>query len=386
LDSLHQSDAIQRGFTVNQVNVNSPPQSQIWHPQTSHSHSNSDSGLSSISGRASTMSPISTMSTVSSVSSASSSGSSSRASLRSASIVSSCTIPLDEEDEEELEVSSSSPSGTILSIRRLPEESQCELLAQQLLDIMPIEHYSYKKLVSLIGVPSNPRTSLDYMKGLFEGEIEDSEATKSLSPSMLKKRMEHQQTLQSSSGQMRRRANSQQLTKKKEELVSKISNKVEMLRVELQSLKSETKTNEEIGRQITVKVMQVAQPNECEKFKLHVEEIDKITSLLVGLAGRLAKAENSFSLCTDTTEKETLRVKRDKLAEQLDEAKKLKANIDKRSSTVLSMLRKYLSDQVLADYDKFIKAKARLIMESRQINDKMASSQEQKTILKETTF
>ena len=76
-----------------------------------------------------------------------------------------------------------------------------------------------------------------------------------------------------------------------------------MLRVELQSLKSETKTNEEIGRQITVKVMQVAQPNECEKFKLHVEEIDKITSLLVGLAGRLAKAENSFSLCTDTTEK-----------------------------------------------------------------------------------
>merc|ERR1712045_931852 len=99
-------------------------------------------------------------------------------------------------------------------------------------------------------------------------------------------------------------ANSLQLTKKKEELVSKISNKVEMLRVELQSLKSETKTNEEIGRQITVKVMQVAQPNECEKFKLHVEEIDKITSLLLGLAARLARAENAFALCTDQSEKE----------------------------------------------------------------------------------
>ena len=35
-----------------------------------------------------------------------------------------------------------------------------------------------------------------------------------------------------------------------------------MLRAELISLKSETKSNEEIGRQITVKVMQVAQPNE----------------------------------------------------------------------------------------------------------------------------
>ena len=49
--------------------------------------------------------------------------------------------------------------------------------------------------------------------------------------------------------------------------------------------------------------MQVAQPNECEKYKLHVEEIDKITSLLLGLAARLARAENAFALCTDQSEK-----------------------------------------------------------------------------------
>ena len=90
------------------------------------------------------------MSTVSSVSSASSSGSSSRASLRSASIVSSCTIPLDEEEEEELR-SELSPNNTILSVRRLPEENQCELLAQQMLEMLPTENHSYKKLVSLIG-------------------------------------------------------------------------------------------------------------------------------------------------------------------------------------------------------------------------------------------
>ena len=76
-----------------------------------------------------------------------------------------------------------------------------------------------------------------------------------------------------------------------------------MLRAELTSLKTETKSNEEIGRQITVKVMQVAQPNECEKYKLHVEEIDKITSLLLGLSARLARAENAFALCTDQSEK-----------------------------------------------------------------------------------
>ena len=94
-----------------------------------------------------------------------------------------------------------------------------------------------------------------------------------------------------------------QILRKKEELISKISNKLEMLRGELTHLKAESKTNEEAGRQVTVKVMQVAQPNECEKYKLHVEEIDKITSLLLGLAARLARAENAFALCTDQSEK-----------------------------------------------------------------------------------
>ena len=85
---------------------------------------------------------------------------------------------------------------------------------------------------------------------------------------------------------------------------------------------------------------------------------------------------------------EQLRVKRDKLADQLEEAKKLKQNIDKRSFTVLSMLRKYFSitqntEEILADYDKFIKTKARLIIETRQLNDKVALGEEQKNILKE---
>ena len=81
---------------------------------------------------------------------------------------------------------------------------------------------------------------------------------------------------------------------------------------------------------------------------------------------------------------EQLLSKRNKLADQLDEAKKLKSNIDKRSSTVLSILRKYLSDQDLSEYENFITTKARLIMETRQLNDKITLSEEQKTILKES--
>ncbi len=93
-------DGLDRATTSEPVVANaptSPSRGKTASNNNHHSHSHSDSGLSSISstGRASTMSPVSTMSTTSSVSS--------NGSLRSASIVSSCTIPLDEEEEEEEE-------------------------------------------------------------------------------------------------------------------------------------------------------------------------------------------------------------------------------------------------------------------------------------------
>ena len=81
-----------------------------------------------------------------------------------------------------------------------------------------------------------------------------------------------------------------------EALVSRISKKIEVLRAEQICLREETKLNDDLGRQISVRVMQLAQPNECEKYKLHVEETDKIASLIFGLAGRLAKTENSLLL------------------------------------------------------------------------------------------
>ena len=81
-----------------------------------------------------------------------------------------------------------------------------------------------------------------------------------------------------------------------EALVSCISKKIEVLKAEQICLREETKLNDDLGRQISVRVMQLAQPNECEKYKLHVEETDKIASLIFGLAGRLAKTENSLLL------------------------------------------------------------------------------------------
>ncbi len=56
--------------------------------------------------------------------------------------------------------------------------------------------------------------------------------------------------------------------------------------------------------QVSTLVHRRAKPNECVKFNLHVEEIDKITSLLLGLSGRLARTENRLAAIPPNQETE----------------------------------------------------------------------------------
>ena len=81
---------------------------------------------------------------------------------------------------------------------------------------------------------------------------------------------------------------------------------------------------------------------------------------------------------------EQLSTKREKLSEQLTEAKKLKSNIDKRAAAVSQMLSKYLKPDEFSDYEHFIRTKTRLIMDAREIADKVVVGDEQMAALKES--
>lgn len=74
------------------------------------------------------------------------------------------------------------------------------------------------------------------------------------------------------------------------------------------------------------------------------------------------------------------------MADQLDEAKRLKESIDRRSATVSNFLHNYLSMDEYADYDHFVKMKAKLIMDSREISDKIILGEEQIKALKESLY
>ncbi|KAK5643016.1 hypothetical protein RI129_009183 [Pyrocoelia pectoralis] len=175
------------------------------------------------------------------------------------------------------------------------------------------------------------------------------------------------------------------LNLKKEELVSRLDRKLEVLRSEQVVVFEECRLNDELGENVDVHMNKLARPHEYSKFCLHVEEVGKITSLLLGLSGRLARAENALmSMDEDHPERRILEAKRDKLKDQLEEAKKLKESIDRRSVNVSNILCKYMNSEEYADYDHFINMKAKLIMDAREIGDKIKLGEEQLLALKET--
>lgn len=77
-------------------------------------------------------------------------------------------------------------------------------------------------------------------------------------------------------------------------------------------------------------------------------------------------------------------MKRARLLEQLDEAKRLKVDIDRRGNNVAKIVEKNMTIEEYADYDYFINMKAKLIVDQREIADKIKLGEEQLTALKET--
>ncbi|KAL5234743.1 hypothetical protein ACI65C_002153 [Semiaphis heraclei] len=175
------------------------------------------------------------------------------------------------------------------------------------------------------------------------------------------------------------------LQKKKADLVSRLDRKLKVLRDEQIALAEEAALNETLGVSVADRVKSVAKPQEANKFKTHVQEVGHITSLLLSLSGRLARAENALlDLDADHSEKKALEEKKCKLTGQLEEAKELKENIDRRGDFVSTILCRYLTADEYSDYDHFIAMKAKLLIDAREIADKIQLGEEQLRALKET--
>ncbi|XP_055363852.1 protein Shroom2 isoform X2 [Betta splendens] len=170
------------------------------------------------------------------------------------------------------------------------------------------------------------------------------------------------------------------LANKKQELIDSLTKKLQVLRDARESLQEDILDNNSLGDEVEARVQQVCKPNELDKFKMFVGDLDKVVSLLLSLSGRLARVENALnSLEGDATpeERRTLIEKRKLLIRQHEDAKELKENLDRRERVVYDILANYLQDESLTDYKHFVKMKSALIIEQRKLEDKIKLGEEQ---------
>ncbi|XP_067229179.1 protein Shroom2 isoform X1 [Chanodichthys erythropterus] len=174
--------------------------------------------------------------------------------------------------------------------------------------------------------------------------------------------------------------NENDLANKKHELIDSLSKKLQVLKEAQESLQEDVQDNNALGEEVEAIVQGVCKPNELDKFRMFVGDLDKVVNLLLSLSGRLARVENALnSLEEDASQEErhTLTEKRKLLIRQHEDAKELKENLDRRERVVYDILASYLPEESMADYEHFVKMKSALIIEQRKLEDKIKLGEEQ---------
>nr|XP_012999892.1 LOW QUALITY PROTEIN: protein Shroom2 [Cavia porcellus] len=170
------------------------------------------------------------------------------------------------------------------------------------------------------------------------------------------------------------------LSLKKQELIDSIGRKLQVLREARESLLEDIQANNALGDEVEAVAKDVCKPNEFDKFRMFVGDLDKVVNLLLSLSGRLARVENALNNLEDSPspgDRQSLLEKQKVLIQQHEDAKELKENLDRRERIVFDILAAYLSEESLADYEHFVKMKSALIIEQRELEDKIHLGEEQ---------
>ncbi|KAJ1101555.1 hypothetical protein NDU88_006622 [Pleurodeles waltl] len=178
-----------------------------------------------------------------------------------------------------------------------------------------------------------------------------------------------------------------ELAEKKLQLIESIGKKLSVLQEAQRGLLEDIGANTSLGEEVETLVRTVCKPNELDKYRMFIGDLDKVVNLLLSLSGRLARVENALnSLDPETTQEEKLVLmeKKRQLTEQLEEAKDLKEHVDRREKVVHDTVSRYLTADQLLDYHHFVKMKSALIIEQRELEEKIKLGEEQLKCLRES--
>ncbi|XP_053559382.1 protein Shroom3 isoform X2 [Bombina bombina] len=177
------------------------------------------------------------------------------------------------------------------------------------------------------------------------------------------------------------------INEKKAELICSLTHKLEVLKEAKESLLADIKLNNSLGEEVETIIETLCKPNEFDKYKMFIGDLDKVVNLLLSLSGRLARVENVLSSLgeeANAEERNTWNEKKKMLSCQHEDARELKENLDRREKLVMDILVNYLTVEQFQDYQHFVKMKSALLIEHRELDDKIKLGQEQLKCLLES--
>ncbi|CAL8377547.1 unnamed protein product [Gadus morhua 'NCC'] len=163
--------------------------------------------------------------------------------------------------------------------------------------------------------------------------------------------------------------------------------KLGVLREAQRGLQEDIRANTQLGEEVESSVVAVCKPNEVDKFRMFIGDLDKVVSLLLSLSARLLRTQTALDTLgpeADQAERPPLVEKQRQLMRQLSEAQDLKEHVDRREQAVGRVLSRCLSPDQHRDYCHFVKMKAALLVEQRQLEDKTRLGEEQLRGLRES--
>ncbi|NXP09608.1 SHRM1 protein, partial [Thinocorus orbignyianus] len=164
------------------------------------------------------------------------------------------------------------------------------------------------------------------------------------------------------------------------ELISSLRSKLQMLWEERELVLLEAQECRERGEELEAVVRELCKPNEFERYLMFIGDLEKVVSLLLCLSSRLARVQNALRRIdgnTDAEEKQSLNERHELLSRQREDAKDLKENLDRRERVVAGILAKYLSEQQLRDYRRFVQDKTSLLIEQKDLEEQIKFFEEQ---------
>ncbi|XP_062372214.1 protein Shroom4 isoform X2 [Sardina pilchardus] len=173
----------------------------------------------------------------------------------------------------------------------------------------------------------------------------------------------------------------------KRQLMESLRKKLTVLLEAQRGLQEDIRANVQLGEEIEALVMTVCKPNEVDKFRMFIGDLEKVVSLRLSLSGRLLRVESALDCLgmeAGHHERLPLLEKKQQLLLQLGEAQELKEHVDRREEAVGRVLAGCLTPEQLRDYKHFVKMKAALLVEQRQLDDKIRLGEEQLRGLRES--